>query len=350
MKIGFLTYSLGGGGAERVLTELADELIRQEYEVDIFVFDAHNIKYSINSKIRIVYCREQENKENYIERLKRLRQKIREEKVDIFFAFSLSMAGLARLSTIGMAVKVVGSERANPKMYSKKQKLLMKWVIPFCHGMVFQTKGAKNCYPKCVQRKGIVIPNPAPQIKKLAPVMNSDMIRICSVGRLAYPKDYQTLLKAYQKYLLLYPQSRLSIYGEGVLKEELLSLAKTLGIENKVTFLGFKKEIISELKNYDMFVFSSRAEGMPNALIEAMAAGLPCIATDCEFGPVELIQNAENGLLVPIGDVDAMAENMCWIARNKEKAILMGKEASKVQQKYSRRKIYDQYIAYLDKI
>lgn len=351
MNVGFLIYSLGGGGAERVLAELANELEQQGNRVSIFLYE-EQIKYQVNSNISVINCSgvASVTKKSYMMRIAHLRKKVREAQIDVLLPFSLSMLGLARLSTVGTKTKIIGNERANPKCYSTKRKKIIKYIAPYCDGMVFQTEGAKNCYPKKMWEKSIVIPNPAPMVECIAKPLQNKTLKICSVSNLQPPKDIETLLRAYQKFFLSYPDSSLTIYGEGVLEKEIRESITEKGLVGKIRLSGFQYNIISLLKNYDMFVFSSRAEGMPNALIEAMATGLPCIATDCQFGPGELIKNGENGFLVPVGNDAIMAEKMMWLAKNSAQARQMGKKAAEIQTAQSRKIVYEKYIDYLEQI
>lgn len=352
MNVGFLIYSLGGGGAERVLTELANELSRRGNTISIFLYDDKQTKYDVDENIRVINISKEHggNNESYFSKCLRLRRMIKREKVDILVAFSISMIGIGRFATLGTSIKIIGSERTNPQRYSGNKRYIMKYIAPFCDGMIFQTEGVKTLYSKRNQRKSIVIPNPAPKTEITDRIMYDKHIKICTISSLRPPKDIETIVKAYKLFSEDYPESSLVIYGEGILKTDLEKSIKDNNLENKVVLAGFQKDILSLIKTYDMFVFSSKSEGMPNALLEAMAAGLPCIATDCRFGPNELIEDGKNGFLVPIGDYELMAEKMKWIAENAEEARKIGKTASCIQRLYSKDLIHNNYIQYIEKI
>ncbi|KKW23453.1 MAG: Glycosyl transferase group 1 [Candidatus Kaiserbacteria bacterium GW2011_GWB1_52_6] len=133
-------------------------------------------------------------------------------------------------------------------------------------------------------------------------------VRILSVGRLAYPKDFSTLLRSFKKAreISAIPLS-LSIIGDGADGVALRTEAHDLGLGDSI-FPGEAAVDSTTFENVDIFIFSSRSEGMPTVLIEALAFGVPVIATDCDFGPRELIQNGTGGFLVPVGDVEKMAD------------------------------------------
>lgn len=352
MKIGFLIYSLGGGGTERILTELCNEFIVQGHEIRVFLYDNKNIAYPIHPNVRIINCSGENPRENkgYLVRLIKLRRLIKAEKPQILFAFSVSMIGLARLSTLGIKMKIVGSERANPYCHSIKNKCIIRFLTPLCDGMVFQTSGAQRYYPRSVREKSTIIPNPVSEMEIKSPVLNKPIQDFCSVGRLHTDKDFKTLINAFKKLSSIYRTCSLTIFGDGILKEELEKYVNGLGLSEKIIFAGFDKNLLLTLKKYDAFVFSSRAEGMPNALMEAMSIGLPCISTDCQFGPNELIKNGQNGFLVPVGDENILANKMCWLIENPEKAYQIGRRASDIQRTHSKRIIFKMYLDYLETV
>jgi glycosyltransferase involved in cell wall biosynthesis len=125
--------------------------------------------------------------------------------------------------------------------------------------------------------------------------------------RLNAQKDFTTLLKAFRE-IRKTMESRLIIVGDGELREEIIRLAETLGLSEDVVITGFKRNPFRFLKAADVFVLSSFFEGFGNVIVEAMALGIPVVATDCPSGPAEIIQNGVNGLLVPVMDYHRMAE------------------------------------------
>jgi glycosyltransferase involved in cell wall biosynthesis len=125
--------------------------------------------------------------------------------------------------------------------------------------------------------------------------------------RLNAQKDFSTLLKAFRE-IRKTMESRLIIVGDGELREEIIRLAETLGLSEDVVITGFKRNPFRFLRSADVFVLSSFFEGFGNVIVEAMALGIPVVATDCPSGPAEIIQNGANGFLVPVMDYHRMAE------------------------------------------
>ena len=152
------------------------------------------------------------------------------------------------------------------------------------------------------------------------------------------------------KVLKTVPAASLHIYGEGPMENEVKSLANRLCTPGSVVFEGFSRNIEMELQRYDIFAFSSKAEGMPNALLEAMSAGLACVATDCDFGPSELIEDGVSGYLVPVGDAELMADRLVRLLRDEGKRKKMQKEAKKILDIFSEEKIVNRYLDYAKQI
>ncbi len=351
MDIGILIYSLQGGGAERAAVNLANQFVKEGHSVSIFVFNPSGQAYGMDERIKLC-CALSSGKWKLIRIIKgiwNLRKLIWEKKPDILLSFMILTIPCALFATSGRKTRVIGLERANPKIHNKQFFKLICWLIHFCDGFIFQTEGARQYYPSHIRKKSMVIGNPVVSNAVWNPAENSEF-RLCSAGRLHPAKDFETLIKAFSLYIKENKNSRLDIYGEGEKKDELIGLAKSLGVNNKVNFPGFARDVQKEISAYDVFIFSSRAEGMPNALMEAMAIGMPCISTDCDYGPRELIQDGKNGLLVPVGEEEKLKEAICRMAGNTVERKQMGKEAGKVKEKYSPETIAQKYLLYMESV
>lgn len=351
MKIGFLIYCLQGGGAERVVSNLANQFAGMEYDISIFLFIREGIKYKLDDKVKIISCDIDKtcNKINKAcKRIRIIRRQMLIEEPDILFAFTISMVPYALLASFGLKCKVIGTERANPKVHSRAYQAVIKYFSGFCDGYIFQTEGSFNYYPKKTRKRAIVIGNPLSQ--NLQEWKKNPGMKICTAGRLHRDKDFFTLLDAFYKFHKLYPQSSLTIFGDGPLKEMLVKRTEKLNLEKAVCFQGFVEDLSSQLAEYSVFAFSSKSEGMPNALMEALAAGMPCISTDCEFGPGELIEQGRNGILVKTGNEEELTEALIWMAEHEDERISMGGEAKKIRETYSADKIAEQYRRYVELI
>lgn len=353
MKIGVLIYSLQGGGAERTVSKLVNFMADKVDEVTLFLINGEDIAYSLDERVHQVVFRflEDSNRiKRAVKRLQTIRSEVKKADIDVLYAFTTTMYPYAAICCKGLHTKVIGAERANPQIYGKEMKMAIKLISPWCDGFVFQTEGARGCYPKSIAKRATVIPNAAPEVLCARKANEGETVRFCTVGRLHTDKDFDTLFEAFALYVKECPDSELTVLGDGELKEYFVKKCRELGILDKIIFAGFVKNVYERLTEYDAFVFSSKSEGMPNALLEAMAVGLPCLSTDCDFGPREFIQNGVNGLLCKVEDAQDMADKMEWLAKHPKEREQMGLEACKVREEYAEKKILTKYLAYAQDI
>jgi glycosyltransferase involved in cell wall biosynthesis len=163
---------------------------------------------------------------------------------------------------------------------------------------------------------------------------------IVAAGRLTPQKDFATLLRAFA--LLPDAGAKLVIYGEGPLRSELESLVAGLGLSGRVSLPGFVGDLPAEIAASDLFVLSSRWEGLPGVLLEALAVGTPVVATDCPTGPDEILEGGRWGALVPVGDPPALAKAMA-----KTLSLPIDAPAETVLARFDPAGIVDQYLAVL---
>jgi glycosyltransferase involved in cell wall biosynthesis len=171
-----------------------------------------------------------------------------------------------------------------------------------------------------------VIPNGL-EIEAFAPrQLATRLRRIITVANLRKEKAHEVLLEAAVPILDRYPDAEFSIVGGGARYADLATLARRLGVQQRVRFLGHREDIPSLLGGSDIFVLPSRSESFPNGLIEAMASGLPVVATSVG-GNTELVQHGENGLLVPPDDAHAIASSIHDLIESPERAAALGRAA-----------------------
>lgn len=170
-----------------------------------------------------------------------------------------------------------------------------------------------------------VIPNPLSFIPKEKSKL--DQKKIICVGSLSHNKGYDLLIEAWNKIAMEFPDWEINVYGKGDIRlfEE---MARKKGINN-IRFCGPTNNVMEKMLNASLLVLPSRSEGFGMVLIEAMACGLPCVAFDCPCGPRDIIQNGENGLLVPAENVELLAESIKQLITDKEMLYTMGANACK---------------------
>lgn len=237
----------------------------------------------------------------------KLRKLVKEISPVIVCSFVSDVCVLARLSTLGLNIKFVSSERGNPNNLSMLWKSLVSFAYQTSDACIFQLEQARDFFGKRVVGKSFVIPN-ATEIKSLPSLPKVRNKTIVSAGRFVEEKRYDLLIHAFYEVTKCHPDYRLIIYGSGPLLPMYQKLVTELGLQKSVSFPGYVSDVFAAIQNEGIFVLSSSSEGIPNSLIEALAAGIPTVSTDCTpGGPAFLTQNGQNGLLIPVNDVNAMS-------------------------------------------
>lgn len=332
-KILFYIYSLNKGGAERVLVTLCKQL-KEQYEVVILTDCQEKKEYDLPKGIRRIDIQKECGRGNALFRLQKIRHFIKMEKPDIVIAFMVSSAIRAILATRFLNQKIVGAVRSNPydEYASTKKRLFLNLIFAMSDGVICQTQYQKEYFTKALQKKCVVILNPiTDEFTKIAIDRKPDN-RIVTVGRLYDYKNHAMLIRSFKKVAERYQDKTLVIYGDGPYKEETETLIEKLGLKGKVILAGDVLDVALKIKDAAIFALPSDTEGMPNALMEAMALELPCIATDCPCGgPKTLIEDGVNGFLCAVNDDNAMAEKMFTLIENPKLAKQIGKKAGEIK-------------------
>lgn len=354
-KIGIMIPSLNTGGAERTAVALANWLaVHTKDEIYLINLGKNDHNYVIENTVKVYnkkFCLDTKSKiKEYIKLIKYL-NKIQ---FDILFEMLFSPLKYALIHGIfNGRVVIIGSERANPKRYNTLfKKIRCRFYPLFCDGYIFQTKTVQNMFPWIIRRKSVVIANAIsnPDIAEIKIEAKEKEEIIVAVGRLTQQKGFDTLINSFIKVHDKYPEYKLVIYGEGPMRKELEEYIHEKDMENFIFLPGNKKNVLEYVASATMFVMSSRYEGMPNALLEAMAIGMPCISTNCISGPSEIITNDENGVLVDVDNVDEMAREMIKIIEDKTFRDKISTNALKINKVYSVDKIYLEYYSYFLKV
>ena len=284
-----------------------------------------------------------------------LRKEIKKHNTDVLLTMGVPSAVYSVPASIGLGIKHVISERNDPAHFagSKLTKILSRLLMRRADGYVFQTKEAQAYYGGKIEKNSVIIPNPLFIKVNSCDIENRDNREkiIVTTGRLNRQKNHPLLIKAFKQVHEKHPDYRLVIYGEGPERENGEALIKQLGLEKMVLLPGAINNVPEVLCQASLYVLSSNFEGMPNALMEAMALGLSCISTDCPCGgPRELIHNGENGILVPVGDKNALVKAILYMIEHPEKAKAMGGEAAKIRETHASNRICQQWYNYFQEI
>lgn len=312
-KIAIISNSLSLGGAERVSLILAEWMTSTGADTYLYTLNKDREDgYVLNPEINRVAINK-ESALSKIQLIKELRHSLKKHKINKILVMGVPLAMYVIPAVIGLNISVIVSERNDPSNFKGKKitKFLSRKLMYFADGYIFQTEGAKNYYPDKIKHKATVIPNPLLVDILPEPHHGVRAKRIVTAGRLVPQKNHKLLIKAFKEVEKKFPEYTLTIYGNGSEKTNLEALIKRLDLQEKVFLPGATKKLFEEIIDAKVFVLSSDFEGMPNALIEAMALGIPCISTDCPSGgPKEIIQNMNNGMLVPTNSPEELSKSM----------------------------------------
>lgn len=351
-RITLFIGSLSGGGAERVTCNLANYLYENGYSVDVLTMSNTMDTYRLNNGVnRICLLDKKERKGriyNYWIRTKRLKQYVvNNQNVACYVVMlPITIFMLIRLKKLTKS-KMVISERNNPSSYKLYEKMMMKYAVKRCDGLVVQTKEIGKWYKNAKNK--VVMPN----------AINKDIVfpkrekiekRIVTVSRLEKQKNLPMLINAFKIFSQKHPDYKLEIYGKGSQEQKLKELVLKLHLNDKIELMGYVDDVSEKIVNAACFALTSNYEGMPNALIEAMCIGIPCIATDCDGGGVrELIENGENGFLIKKEDVDSLVNALESIVLDKKRSKAISMKAKKTRTELSYDKIYNKWMGFIER-
>lgn len=358
-RIAFYCSSLTRGGAERVFVNLAEYFTGKGYEVFLITQYRLGDEYPTSAGIRRVISDLTPGEtrsgriRNFVNRYRKLRRILKKIQPDIIFSCNGKNNFMALAAGMFCTGRTVVSVVADPKMeyYTPFMRFLAKNEFMLADGIVLQTEEAKAFFPKRIQKKSVILPN------SLNPVFlkpRYEGIRekeIVAVGRLDENKNHAMLCRAFAGLAEEFPTYRVVIYGEGEKREELERLIASLHLENRVFLPGRTERVEDKIQKSSLFVMTSDTEGMPNALLEAMALGLPVISTDCPCGgPGEMIRHGENGYLVPVRDEAALRRQIRDCLSHPEELERVGREAAKVQEQLNPEAVNKKWEAYFNSI
>lgn len=356
MHVAIFTMSMTKGGTERVISNLCNEYLIKKYEVSIVTYLKYSSEYQLDERIQ-TFSLDAGRSESRLgkileiitagEKYAKLMQGI---KADIILAFLPRPCLLACIMYKKTGIPLIGSYRSNPEydMSNPMTSFLVRMLYNRADGFVFQTSQARDFFYKKLRRKSKIIMNPVNKKSVREPYKGERSKRIVSVGRITEEKNYPLLIRAFASLDKAFEEYTLWIYGKHDDSLRIKELAESLGVADRVVFAGQTEDIYNAIYDASLFVLSSKSEGVPNALMEAMAMGLPVIATDCPCGgPKVLIQNGINGMLVPNEDEEALVNTMNEMLADGGRALQMGESAKEIGVRYSGEKIYREWEDYI---
>lgn len=348
MNILFLTSSLAAGGAERVAATLCNAWAERGDGVRLVpTYSGGGTPfYQLNTPVEIQYLSglagaRGKSLRSYARRFSALRNLIRHGNVDVVISFLPNVNVAAVLAVAFTGVPVIISERRDPESQraSRFWELACTLLYRFANAVVVQTDTVKasigGLYPSL--KYVVSIPNPLPGeiLKKRRQEIATPRRVLLSLGRLSPEKQIDHIIRSFAGLAGEHAEWDLHIYGDGPARNGLEALAVQLGMSDRICFMGRTSEPWSVMESAAAFVMTSRFEGFPNALLEAMGIGLPCVAYDCPSGPREITRGGEDAMLVALNDERQLAEKLAQLMSDEALRLELGARA--------RRSVIDRY-------
>lgn len=328
----FFIGTLRNGGAERVVSMLANQMAEQGRQVEILTFYDRPVFYNISSKVMLTSV--EKHKKGKIKGFFWIRRYFKEN-AEVVLSFLAPFNMLSIMAVCGLKVPIVVADRNDPTKVPENffVRKLRDFLYLFADGVVLQTEDNRDYFNRKIQEKSAVIYNPVNMGDKIGIALNASKDKlIVSAGRLMPQKNQKMLIEAFSEVVKKHPEYKLIIYGEGPDREKLESLIEELNLKNQVMLPGNVSDLHDRMKNAEMFVLSSDYEGMPNALIEAMCIGLPVISTKVS-GTRELIELEKNGTLVDCKDKTQLEKAIEDLILNMDKRSFFACENVKLAEK-----------------
>ncbi len=361
MKIGFLINDLNAGGAERATVSLANYFVNHGTQTKIITFKDVESFYPLDKNVEHHTLKFDEIEHSVsikrligaFKRMFRIRSYIKSLELDCLIGMSFSMTWYTVFATLFTSTKAIGTERNNPYRYkaSKLNTVLRKVFYKICNGYIFQTKKSACFFTDKLRKTDIIIPNAIfnESIYKLTLPVEREKI-ICAVGRLTEQKRFDLLIEAFSSIAEKIPEYNMIIFGEGELRNELEKQISDAGLKGRIFLPGTNPDAVKVVNRSSVFVLSSDLEGMPNALMEALAMGVPSVSTRCDMGPEELIDNNISGILTEVGNSKELADAILRIIENPDFAENLSENARKLLETHSIDVISNRWLDYIRSI
>ena len=341
-KVIIFIGDLRSGGAERVVSIISKGFLQEFKEIEIILYYDRPIFYNLDKNIKIRIIERETKSRNILKNILWLRKNVNKE--NIFLSF-LAPFNIVAIVALFFKKKIIVADRNDPRSDPPNfiKRFIRDILYNFTEKVVCQTESNKKYFNKNIQEKTSIIYNPIYLSEKIGSTLEEKKEnRIVSVGRLSKQKNQILLIDSFKRVLKYFPDYKLIIYGEGEERINLENYIKKLDLEKNISLPGAFKDVHTKIKGAKAFIMTSDYEGMPNALLEAMSLGLPCISTKVS-GAIDLIENYKNGVLVNRNS-DEISNEIMKILKNENYAHSLGKEASKLYYKLNEKEIVNQWV------
>ncbi|HEY0996788.1 MAG TPA: glycosyltransferase family 4 protein [Gemmatimonadaceae bacterium] len=348
MRVTFTIGSLGMGGAEHVLVTMAESFVRAGHELTVItVYGAEHDFFQLPAGVRRVALAQEGTSptllhavRNNWHRVCRFREAIVASQPQLVVAHMTENAVLSVLALAGTGIPVVAIEQVDPgpaaEVINRWWRGLRRVTFPRLAMLVTPSGAvdAKFGWMPATRRRVIANPMPAVPEVPAAPAAPGGRRTIVALGRLVRQKGFDMLIDAFARLAPCFPDWDLRIVGEGELREPLERQVREQGLESRVALPGSSTTPWEEMRRGDLFALSSRFEGLPGALIGAMACGVPAVSFDCPSGPRDIVRHGVDGLLVPDGDTAAFEEALASLMADDARRAAMAQRAVEVRERF----------------
>ena len=356
LHIAILIGGLTKGGTERVATNLADYFVSRGYQITMVTQYQKEGEYPLNPQVKRIISdiTEEETTKNRLINFKRrfckLRNVWKKEKPDVILSFIGKNNIMAILTSGFLRIPVAVSVRADPyqEYCTAWMRYIARHLFVKADGVILQTRQCFDFFPKKVRKKAVILRNPISAEFFRERFEGERDKTIVAVGRVDENKNHEMLIKAFAGIAGEFPDYKLIIYGDGDCRQRLIGVVEKLSLEHQIFLPGSIDNVADAIYKASVFVLCSNTEGVPNTLIEAMIMGTAVISTDCPCGgPADLIDHQVNGILIPVGDVKLMQENLQILLNNLQTRKNLGEKAKKTADMFAPEKVYGEWEEYL---
>lgn len=334
------------GGAERVVSEISSMFCDHFGMVAILTWSDAPVFYDVDRRVRIVCAESECGSPSRLSQARWVRGFVKKERPDVFLSFLMPFNMMAIVARAFTGTRIVVCERQDPSLVKTPLLRGLRNVLYFFSSRIeVQTTAGKQYFGNFFRRKTFVIPNPnhITGEQRASALSSKKERKIVTIGRLIPQKNHALLLEAFGVVHTMHPDYRLEIYGDGEMREALQRKVDLCGLNHCVTLCGRTSDVVGALAHAQVFVLSSDVEGMPNALMEAMALGVPCIATDVS-GVRDIIDDGENGFVVPVGNHVVLAEKMLQLIVSEQLRHQFSAASYSVFEKFDKDHVFKQWL------
>lgn len=357
VRICIVVPDLRAGGAQRVIATLVSDFVGRGHSVTVITFDtAENDFYPLSAGVQRVVIGGLQPARSLIRallanahRIYRLRRAISDRRPEVVLSFMDTVNVTTIAATRRLRTAVVISERIYPPLYPLRRpwELLRRISYPLADALVVQTGRGQDWAQNVVDTERVaIIPNPlATTFLSTNPTPVSERPRaILAAGRLVHQKGFDLLIDAFAASHAPALGWTLLIHGRGSEEQNLRARIRDQGVEACVTLSGDNVPLADEFASAQIFVLSSRFEGFPNVLLEAMGCGCAVIATDCQTGPSDIVTDGVNGILVGTDSVESIRRALDRLILDDALRVRLGADATHVRETFDPGSISAQWL------